>query len=98
MTDEQFQKGALTARYEHDSEFVWMHVKETLAHLSSRKPEFNDDAKRAFATVDAGSIQIGVMRLGDDACLIAVRARRYGTFSETLARSVRDRIHREIEP
>lgn len=98
MTDEQFQRGAETIRYHHDAEFVWTRVKETLAHLSPRMPEFRDDTLRAFATVDAGSIQIGVIRLGPEDCVMAVRARQYGVFSEELAQSVRDRIHQEIEP
>ncbi|WP_145198745.1 hypothetical protein [Planctomycetes bacterium Poly30] len=98
MADEDFQKGAASMRYSHEADLVWIHVKETLAHLSSRKPDYNEDTLHAFATVEAGSIQVRVIRLGEDNCLMAVRARQYGVFSEELARSVLDRIHQEIEP
>lgn len=98
MTDQQFQKGAATNQYHLDAEQVWIHVKETLAHLSSRQPEFNDDTLRAFATVEAGSIQIGVIHLGPEDCILAVRARQYGVFSDELARTVLERVDQEIEP
>ncbi|MFT5733370.1 MAG: hypothetical protein ACJAZN_001327 [Planctomycetota bacterium] len=98
MSDDQFQKGAQVIDYDHGADYVWVHVKETLAHLSSRQPEFNDASRRAFATVEAGSIQIGVIALGESRCRMAVRARRYGLPSDELATGVLDRIHEEIEP
>ncbi|MEM7519174.1 MAG: hypothetical protein AAF368_19890, partial [Planctomycetota bacterium] len=98
MTDEAFQRGASTATYDHDADFVWLRVKETVVHLSSRQPNFNDDTRRAFATVEDGSIQVGVIAIDDLTCRMAVRARQYGLFSEELAESVLKRIDEEIEP
>ncbi len=98
MSIEEFQRGAETIRYDHDADFVWLRAKETVVHLSSRQPDFNDETMRAFATVEEGSIQIGVIRLSDNTCRLAVRAREYGIFSSELAQRVLNRIHEEIEP
>ena len=98
MSSARFQKGAETADYDHGADYVWLHIKETVAHLSTRQPKFNDDTLRAFATVEDGSIQVGVIRLGDDHCRMAVRARQYGLPNESLARTVLERLHQEIEP
>ena len=98
MSIEDFQRGAETILYDHDAEFVWLHVKETLVHLSSRQPDFSDDAMRAFATVGEGSIQIGVVPLGTGRSRMVVRAREYGLSSSELALRVLGRIHEEIEP
>ncbi len=98
MSAERFQKGAETLLYDHDADYVWVHVKETLAHLSARQPQFNDETRRAFATVKDGSIQAGVIAVDGNRCRLAVRARQYGLPSESLAKSVLERIHEEIEP
>ena len=99
MSPEDFQRGAEIITYEHEPAFVWLRAKETLVHLSSRQPDFNDDTMRAFATVEEGSIQIGIIPLGDgEGCRMAVRAREFGVFSSELAARVLNRIHEEIEP
>jgi hypothetical protein len=98
MSIEEFEQGAETMSYDQDAQFVWLRAKETLVHLSSRQPDFNDDTMRGFATVEDGSIQIGIVALGDNSCRMAVRAREYGLASSELAVRVLNRIHEEIEP
>lgn len=98
MSIEEFQRGAETVRYDQDAAYVWLRTKETLVHLSSRQPDFNDDTMRAFATVEDGSIQIGIIPLDENSCRMAVRAREYGLFSSELAQRVLKRISEEIEP
>jgi len=97
MMGQEFQDGAQIEHYDRSAESVWARTKETLAHLSSRQPRFNDEELVAFATVDEGAITVAVVPLGSDRCRIAVKARRYGLQSAELALSVVDRIHDQVE-
>ncbi len=97
MMGQEFQDGAQIVHYDRSAESVWARTKETLAHLSSRQPRFNDEEFVAFATVDEGAISVAVVALGNDRCRVAVKARRYGLQSADLALSVVDRIHEQVE-
>lgn len=97
MMGQDFQDGAQIVHYDRSAETVWARTKETLAHLSSRQPRFNDEDFVAFATVDDGAISVAVVALDSNRCRVAVKARRYGLQSADLALSVVDRLHEQIE-
>ncbi|MEM9800116.1 MAG: hypothetical protein AAGA20_07300 [Planctomycetota bacterium] len=82
---------------EHDAGEVWDRTKETLAHLSSRVPRFEDGSGRAFAAVEDGSVVAEVVELSPGSARLAVRARRYGREDDALALRVIGHIVDEVE-
>ncbi|MEM1449692.1 MAG: hypothetical protein AAF957_28030 [Planctomycetota bacterium] len=91
------RESAFTSDHDRDIETVWARVKETLAHLSTRVPRFDEATRSAYATVDEGSIRAEVGETRPGRSRIYMKARRYGKDAPELARSVLDRIGREIE-
>ncbi|MEM9382328.1 MAG: hypothetical protein AAGB93_20415 [Planctomycetota bacterium] len=91
------RESALVSDHDRDLETVWARVKETLAHLSTRVPRFDEATRRAYATVDEGSIRTEVVETRPGRTRVYMKARRYGKDAPELARAVLDRIDREIE-
>ena len=100
MLSQEFQKGAQIVHYDRDADLVWLRVKETLSHLSTRQPIFEDDDeeghKRAFATVEGGAVRVDVSEAGEGRCRVSVTGRRYGLQSPELALSTLDAIDAQI--
>ena len=90
-------EGGEALEFDQDADAVWRRTKETLAHLSTRVPQFDDEKLSAFATVDGGSIRAAVSEVAPGRSRLTVTARRYGDSSEPLARSVLTRIGEEVE-
>lgn len=99
MLSQEFQKGAQIVHYDRDADLVWLRVKETLSHLSTRQPIFEDDAeddRRAFATVEGGAVRVDVTEVREGRCRVSVTGRRYGLQSPELALSTLDAIDAQI--
>ena len=89
--------GGEVADFDREIEVVWARTKETLAHLSERVPQFDEDARSAYATVDGGSVRADASQLAPGRSRLVVKARRYGKDSPELARSVLGRIADFVE-
>lgn len=87
---------APTMTYERAADEVWDHVKATLVHLSAREPRFENDKRKAFATLDDGSVQVEVFDRGEGMTEIMVRARRYGVKNAALGAEVLQTIDEQI--
>lgn len=97
ILSQEFAQGAHVAYYQHDAAYVWPRVKQTIAHLSTRQPQFDDEGMAIAATVSGGSVQIRVQPISPGACQLLVKARRYGLQSQSLAGDVMQQIYEEVE-
>jgi len=96
MLSQEFQKGAQIVHYDRDAELVWLRVKETLSHLSTRQPIFEEAERRAFATVEGGAVRVDVIEASEGRCRVSVTGRRYGLQSPELALSTLDAVDAQV--
>lgn len=91
--------GVIGERIDDEADYVWRRTKETLTHLSERKPVLDEEARRAYATVEGGSVNVTVEASEDPrSCVLRVEARQFGAGSDALARDVLTQIRAQIDP
>ncbi len=97
VTQEMLDNNTYVSQLNEDVKPVWSTVKIFLAENSSEVIETNEQARKAKAKIDGAIVEVGVEAYDLDRTLMRVSAKRFGVNDGELARTIMDRIHRQLE-
>ncbi len=97
ITQEMLDNNTYVSQLNEDVKTVWSTVKIFLAENSLELIETDDHARLAKAKIDGAMVEVQVEAYDLDKTIMRVAARRFGVNDGELARTIMERILRQLE-